>query len=178
MNKTHAWRWVDDDYAGPEYSAYAGARQRCTNPKDPEWGHYGGRGIKFQFVCFKQFLAEIGCRPVGTMLDRKNNDGHYEPGNVRWVTPKVSANNRRQSFGKGRHGKANGMFGKKRPDLAEWNRQNLRNKPHAPFSEEHKKNISEAKCRWWATKTAEQRRQITQKGTEASQLGRKNASTS
>ncbi len=39
----------------------------------------------------------------------------------------------------------NPMFGKTRPDLAEWNRQNLKGKPHAPFSEEHKKNISEAK---------------------------------
>jgi len=144
------WRGLNDIYSGPEYRAYSGARQRCTNPKNPEWGRYGARGIEFRFTSFKQFLTEIGLRPQGMMLDRKNNDGHYELGNVHWVFPIKSAQNRRQTFGKGCRGKSNGMFGKKRPDLAKWNSENLRGNPRGPMSDETKRRISEIKRQWWA----------------------------
>lgn len=44
---------------------------------------------------FSAFLAHIGSKSSpDLMLDRINNDGHYEPGNVRWVTSKQSASNR------------------------------------------------------------------------------------
>ena len=79
--------------------------QRCTNPKDRRYPRYGGRGIK---VCerwlnsFEAFLEDLGPRPEGTTeggralfsIDRKNNDGHYEPGNVRWATPDEQGANR------------------------------------------------------------------------------------
>jgi hypothetical protein len=79
----------------PEERAYNAAKSRCLNPKAQAWKDYGGRGIEFRFTSFQQFFAELGPRPEGMSLDRKDNDGHYEPGNVRWATPAVQLENRR-----------------------------------------------------------------------------------
>ena len=72
--------------------------QRCTNPNRDDYKHYGGRGIK---VCaywleFKNFLADMGPRPPGTSLERKNNDMGYEPGNCLWADRVTQARNSRQ----------------------------------------------------------------------------------
>jgi hypothetical protein len=82
-------------------------RQRCENTNNPNYRNYGGRGIR---VCdrwkgpggFERFLADVGERPAGRAarrtpwtLDRINNDGDYEPGNVRWATDEQQAKNRR-----------------------------------------------------------------------------------
>jgi hypothetical protein len=56
---------------------------------------YGGRGIKFLFDSFEQFFAELGPRPKGKTLDRIENDGNYEPGNVQWATPTEQLAHRR-----------------------------------------------------------------------------------
>lgn len=81
----------------PEYGAYYTARNRCTNPKHPKYHLYGGRGIKFMFASFSAFLLAVGLKPSPNhVLDRRNNDGHYEAGNVRWVTHPVSLRNRRR----------------------------------------------------------------------------------
>lgn len=80
-----------------EFKSWDSAKQRCTNPKAQNYKDYGGRGIKFLFTSFEQFFAELGERPKGTLLDRKNNDGNYEPGNVRWATPTLSIHNQRVS---------------------------------------------------------------------------------
>lgn len=80
----------------PEYKIWCSMKTRCNNPLGRFFERYGGRGIK---VCpqwlrnFPQFLADVGLRPPGRngkhpkfTLDRINNDGNYEPGNVRWAT--------------------------------------------------------------------------------------------
>lgn len=69
-----------------ERVAFNAAKARCTNPQHRNWNNYGGRGIKFLFDSFEQFIAHIGTRPAGRSLDRIDNSGHYEPGNVRWAT--------------------------------------------------------------------------------------------
>jgi len=81
----------------PEYKAYQGAKHRCNNSNDSHWNDYGGRGIKFLFNSFEQFYAELGSRPSPEYsVDRyPNNDGNYEPGNVRWATAKEQILNRR-----------------------------------------------------------------------------------
>ena len=109
----------------PEYRCYNNAKTRCTNPNTKSWKDYGGRGIRFLFRNFQEFLAAIGLRPSPRFtLGRLNNDGHYEIGNVVWQTRSEQSKNRRtyggwhlsekirQEISKRQKGKKNSMFGK------------------------------------------------------------------
>jgi hypothetical protein len=81
--------------ASPEYTAYNLAKGRCNNPNLSNYHLYGGSGIKFRFSSFEEFLEEVGRKPSPKhSLDRKNNNGHYERGNVRWATPKEQSRNK------------------------------------------------------------------------------------
>lgn len=71
------------------------AKQRCCNPNHPKYVHYGQRGIKYKIKNWKEVQKAIGEKPVGMTLDRINNDGHYEIGNLRWADYKTQNNNRR-----------------------------------------------------------------------------------
>lgn len=83
----------------PEFWAFTCAQARCINPKNPGFKHYGARGIRFLFESFEQFFAEIGPRPTPQhSLDRKDNDGHYAPGNVRWATRREQRLNQRWHY--------------------------------------------------------------------------------
>lgn len=84
----------------PEHRCWVAMRARCNNPGDKAFKHYGGRGIK---VCerwndFQNFLDDMGPRPEGTSIDRKNNDGDYEPGNCWWSNDSNQVRNRRVSI--------------------------------------------------------------------------------
>jgi hypothetical protein len=88
----------------PENVIWGNAIQRCTNPKNKHYKNYGGRGITVHpdFLGengFKNFFKEIGKRPniKGIELDRRNNDGNYEPGNLRWATRSENNLNKRNS---------------------------------------------------------------------------------
>jgi hypothetical protein len=96
MNSTIIIEYPKPDSTA-EYRAFYGAWKRCTNPRATGYKNYGGRGIEFRFCSFEEFFAEAGPKPsVHHTLDRKDNDGHYEPGNVRWATEKEQNNNRRR----------------------------------------------------------------------------------
>ena len=88
----HAQRNTDS----PEYTAWLHMRGRCGNPKEKFYKRYGGRGIR---VCerwqnsFENFLADMGSRPPGMTLERKNNDGNYEPSNCVWASRDAQALN-------------------------------------------------------------------------------------
>src|SRR5208337_119851 len=63
------YNYKDGRSGMPEYKIYHGARHRCLDMKDPD---YGGRGIKFLYSNFEEFVADIGPRPSSKYsLDRK-----------------------------------------------------------------------------------------------------------
>lgn len=78
------------------YRIWCGMKQRCANPKATGWERYGGRGIRVceRWMDYRNFLADMGEVPEGLSIDRINPDGNYEPGNCRWATDKVQANNK------------------------------------------------------------------------------------
>lgn len=78
------------------YSTWESMIQRCTNPKNRNYRHYGARGIKIceRWLKFENFLEDMGKRPNKLELDRINNNGNYEPSNCRWVTHSENIKNR------------------------------------------------------------------------------------
>jgi hypothetical protein len=85
----------------PLYRRYAMMKERCTNPNSRNWSRYGGRGIgvcKRWMDSFKHYIEDVGVPENlnrDLHLDRVDNNGDYEPGNVRWVSSKE--NNANQS---------------------------------------------------------------------------------
>ena len=83
-----------------EYRAWKDMKARCKYECRPRSKYNVGRGIK---VCdrwaysFLSFLADVGPAPSPEhTLDRKNNNGNYEPGNVHWVTRQQNSRNSRR----------------------------------------------------------------------------------
>lgn len=97
-NTTHGHRI--HDVRSPTYESWSGMLARCYRMTHKRYADYGGRGIA---VCpgwrqsFVKFIRDMGERPSGLTLDRKDNDGNYEPGNCRWATPRQQRHNRRDS---------------------------------------------------------------------------------
>jgi hypothetical protein len=75
----------------PEYIAWQSMKARCSNPKQPSWRWYGGRGITVceRWGCsFETFLADMGRKPSPQhVFARINRDDNYKPGNCRWAMP-------------------------------------------------------------------------------------------
>lgn len=83
-----------------EYRAWADAKKRCSNPGATSYRNYGGRGIR---MCdtwassFEAFLHDMGTCPTGHELDRIDVNGHYEPGNCRWIPRAEQSSNMRKN---------------------------------------------------------------------------------
>jgi hypothetical protein len=81
----------------PEYRAWCSMRERCRRQKNQDYARYGKRGIRVctRWHTFALFLKDVGRRPSPKhSIDRIDNDGNYEPGNVRWATPKTQQGNK------------------------------------------------------------------------------------
>jgi hypothetical protein len=99
------------------YTIWKGMHQRCNNPRSGAYSDYGGRGIR---VCkewhrFENFLADMGHPPPRLTLERKDNDGHYEPGNCTWATYSDQLSNRRNNH-------LLGAFGREQT-LTQWSKE-------------------------------------------------------
>jgi len=78
------------------YFVWRSMKARCSNPNNPYYCRYGGRGIE---VCkkwneFKGFLDDMGEKPDGLTIDRINNDKGYSKENCKWSTWKEQQRNR------------------------------------------------------------------------------------
>jgi hypothetical protein len=80
-----------------EYGVFRNMLDRCNNPANRHFKNYGGRGIEVRYDSFEAFIAEVGPRPAGMWIDRKDNDRHYEPGNCFWRPPSDNQKNKRVS---------------------------------------------------------------------------------
>jgi len=75
------------------------AVDRCSNKNSSSYANYGGRGVRVVFGSASDMaqwiVNNIGYPKKGDTLDRINNDGNYEAGNLRWATRAEQANNKR-----------------------------------------------------------------------------------
>lgn len=96
--KTHGY--ASHENRSPTWRTWEAMKQRCTKPNATGYENYGGRGIT---ICerwlnsFEAFLEDMGERPEGMTLDRKDNDKGYYKENCRWATPKEQVLNSRST---------------------------------------------------------------------------------
>lgn len=79
------------------YRIWKGIRDRCNNPRSKDFANYGGRGIRVceRWDSFSCFRDDMGPRPDGGTIERRENSGNYEPSNCVWATMHAQRRNKR-----------------------------------------------------------------------------------
>jgi len=95
-------KMVHGFYGERLYNIWQHMKDRCYYPRNDNYKNYGGRGIsvcdewKENYSAFKEWALNNGYSDSLT-IDRKNNDGNYEPGNCRWATIDTQSNNKQNT---------------------------------------------------------------------------------
>ena len=95
------WPSVDRDLLSSLKARYHATVRRCHGDS-PDAEYYRDRGIECRFADVKDYLSYVltlpGCMDRSLQVDRRDNDGHYERGNLRFVTGSVNCLNRRSKW--------------------------------------------------------------------------------
>ena len=87
---------MDGKRRSPTYNSWSNMIQRCSNPHATDYHLYGGKGIAVcdRWLSFDSFFADMGERPKGCTLDRKDGSKGYELSNCRWADIRTQNGNR------------------------------------------------------------------------------------
>lgn len=83
----------------PTYNIWCHMKRRCQTPTDPDFHHYGERGISVcaRWQTFENFFADMGEAPKGFSIERRDVNGNYEPSNCEWIKATEQPRNTRRS---------------------------------------------------------------------------------